>query len=141
MSEIEANIQAELQAKLNSGASKADLLAQADSMDLTMAPAATDAQSVIASVLAKHNIAAPVASPAMSVAQTQPKPAAPATPTAEDTKASQEKVKEMAQKLGIPFTQDLMDLGSNSAISDALIEKAVAAGKTEQQINDAMAQL
>ena len=68
MSEIEANIQAELQAKLNSGASKADLLAQADSMDLTTAPAATDAQSVIASVLAKHNIAAPVAAPAMSIA-------------------------------------------------------------------------
>ena len=34
-----------------------------------------------------------------------------------------------------------MDLGSNSAISDALIEKAVAAGKTEDQINAAMAQL
>ncbi len=47
----------------------------------------------------------------------------------------------MAQKLGIPFTTDLIALGSNSAISDALIEKAVAAGKTEQQINAAMASL
>jgi len=47
----------------------------------------------------------------------------------------------MAQKLGVPFTADLMALGSNSAISDALIEKAVAAGKTEDQINAAMAQL
>jgi len=47
----------------------------------------------------------------------------------------------MAQKLGIPFTNDLVSLGSNSAISDALIERAVAAGKTETQINNAMATL
>lgn len=47
----------------------------------------------------------------------------------------------MAQKLGIPFTGDLMALGSNSDISDALIEKAVAAGKSEAQINSAMASL
>lgn len=47
----------------------------------------------------------------------------------------------MAQKLGIPFTDDLMNLGSNSAISDALIEKAVAAGKSEAEINKAMASL
>lgn len=58
-----------------------------------------------------------------------------------ETQASQEKVKEMAVKLGVPFTNDLMALGSNSAISDALIEKAVAAGKTEEEINAAMAQL
>ena len=47
----------------------------------------------------------------------------------------------MASKLGIPFTDDLSKLGSNSAISDALIEKAVALGKTEAQINTAMAAL
>jgi 3-deoxy-D-arabino-heptulosonate 7-phosphate (DAHP) synthase len=47
----------------------------------------------------------------------------------------------MAQKLGVPFTNDLLKLGSNSAISDALIEKAVAAGKSEEQINAAMASL
>ena len=58
-----------------------------------------------------------------------------------EAKASQEKVREMAQKLGIPFTDDLMNLGSNSAISDALIEKAVAAGKSEAEINKAMASL
>lgn len=34
-----------------------------------------------------------------------------------------------------------MALGSNSAISDSLIEKAIAAGKSEQQINAAMASL
>jgi len=44
----------------------------------------------------------------------------------------------MAGKLGIPFTGDLMALGSNSAISDALIEKAIAAGKSESQITSAM---
>lgn len=58
--------------------------------------------------------------------------AASATAQSAEAKASQEKVREMAQKLGIPFTNDLMQLGSNSLISDALIEKAVAAGKTEQ---------
>lgn len=47
----------------------------------------------------------------------------------------------MAGKLGVPFTDDLMALGSNSAISDALIEKAVAAGKSEAEINNAMASL
>ena len=47
----------------------------------------------------------------------------------------------MAQMLGIPFTADLIALGSNAAISDALIEKAVASGKTEAQINAAMATL
>lgn len=47
----------------------------------------------------------------------------------------------MASKLGIPFTNDLLALGSNSAISDALIEKAVALGKSEAQINAAMATL
>jgi len=117
-------------------------------MDLeTPAPVVpdTNAQNVIASVLAKHNVAAvSTAAPALpQVAKAQPKTAAaaPAMPAPEDTKASQEKVREMAQKLGIPFTQDIMDLGSNSAISDALIEKAVTAGKTEDQINAAMAQL
>ena len=47
----------------------------------------------------------------------------------------------MAAKLNIPFTNDLLALGSNSAISDALIEKAVALGRSEAQINAAMAAL
>jgi hypothetical protein len=38
----------------------------------------------------------------------------------------------MAQKLGIPFSSDLSALKSNAAISDALIERAVAAGKSEE---------
>ena len=59
-------------------------------------------------------------------------PVAPVQSAAQvEAKASMDKVKEMAGKLGVPFTADLMALGSNSAISDSLIEKAVAAGKTE----------
>ena len=87
-------------------------------------------------MLAKHNVKTSTPVPA---------PAAAAPSKASDNQAqaqaSQEKVKEMAQKLGIPFTADILALGSNSAISDALIEKAVAAGKTEAQINEAMALL
>lgn len=83
-----------------------------------------------AKILAKHNIrtAAPVfaATPAPVVkASVQ----AQSESSAEE-KASQEKVRELASKLGVPFTNDLLALGSNSAISDALIEKAVANGKT-----------
>ena len=139
MSSIEANIAANLQAKLSAGATKEELLAQSNAMDLvTPAPAvAPNAAAVVAQVLAKHK--APAAQAATPVAKKAPAPATAAP--AEDTKASQDKVREMAQKLGIPFTSDLMALGSNSAISDALIEKAVSAGKTEAEINAAMAQL
>ena len=48
---------------------------------------------MVASVLAKHNIATPQAAP---VQMAQQPVAAPAIPAPEDTKASQEKVKEMA---------------------------------------------
>lgn len=58
-----------------------------------------------------------------------------------EVKASQDKVKEMAHKLGIPFTADLVALGTNAAISNALIEKAVAAGKSETEIDAAMSTL
>ena len=115
------------------------------------APAATTAstQSLIQSVLAKHGapapsfaaapvLATPVAAPKKAVAKPA---AAPAATANAELKASQDKVKEMAQKLGVSFTSDLLKLGSNSAISDALIEKAVAAGKSEEQINAAMASL
>lgn len=49
-----------------------------------------------------------------------------------------EKVKLIAKKLDIPFTNDLLALGSNAAISDALIEQAMANGKTDAEINEAM---
>jgi hypothetical protein len=79
MGEIEASIQAQLQAKLNSGASKEELLAQAGNMDLMMAPAPTnDAQDVIASVLAKHNVPVLSQKPMMAPALVQIPAAAPA---------------------------------------------------------------
>jgi hypothetical protein len=94
----------------------------------------------MAQVLASHGIGAmaQVSAPAKPVMAAV---AVAAPVISAETQASQEKVKEMAVKLGVPFTNDLMALGSNSAISDALIEKAVAAGKTEEEINAAMAQL
>ena len=86
VAELETNIQANLQQKLAQGASQTELLASVGSQDLS-APA-TDAASVTASVLAKHNIktTAPAA------------PAQTTTQTAEsaEEKASQEKVKELA---------------------------------------------
>jgi len=84
--------------------------------------------------------------PAMPVAQPVIAPIAAAetvvpSSAGTDNKASQDKVKEMAHKLGIPFTADLVALGTNAAISNALIEKAVAAGKTEAEIDAAMSTL
>lgn len=154
MSQIEASVQAELQAKLKGGASKEQLLAEAGAEDLAEpAVPSGSVQSVMAQVLASHGIGAMAqvsapAKPVIAAPVVKAKPAAPAKAVvaaapavSAETQASQEKVKEMAVKLGVPFTADLMALGSNSAISDALIEKAVAAGKTEEEINAAMAQL
>lgn len=100
------------------------------------------ANSVISKVLANHNIqtkpavAAPVSQPSVAMTSADTSSSANA-----ETKASQDKVKEMAHKLGIPFTADLVALGTNAAISNALIEKAVAAGKTEAEIDAAMSTL
>ena len=99
------------------------------------------AQDVVAKVLAQKGIAAAAPAVAAKPAAVAAPAATPAAAPSGDQTASMEKVKEMANKLGIPFTNDLMSLGSNSAISDALIEKAVAAGKTEEQIQSAMASL
>lgn len=49
-----------------------------------------------------------------------------------------EKVNGMAQRLGIPMTPELMQLGSNEAISNALVEIAVGMGKTEGEIEKAL---
>jgi cytochrome c-type biogenesis protein CcmH/NrfF len=84
---------------------------------------------------------APVAAPISLAVKSVAAPVQSVAQQSAESKASQEKVKEMASKLGVPFTADLMALGSNSAISDALIEKAVAAGKSETEINSAMASL
>jgi hypothetical protein len=49
-------------------------------------------------------------------------------------KPNMDKVSGMAQKLGIPMTPELMQLGSNEAISNALVEIAVGMGKSESEI-------
>lgn len=54
------------------------------------------------------------------------------------SKPNLDKVTEMAQKLGIPMTPDLINLGTNEAISNALVEIAVGMGKTESQISAAL---
>jgi len=53
-------------------------------------------------------------------------------------KPNTEKVEAMAKKLGIPMTPELMQLGSNEAISNALVEIAVGMGKTEAEISQAL---
>ena len=53
-------------------------------------------------------------------------------------KPNVEKVTQMAEKLGIPMTPELMQLGSNEAISNALVEIAVGMGKSEDEIGKAL---
>ena len=53
-------------------------------------------------------------------------------------KPKEDKVSGLAQKLGIPMTPELMQLGNNEAISNALVEIAVGMGKTEQEISAAL---
>jgi len=48
-------------------------------------------------------------------------------------------VKEMAKKLDIEWSPELMKLGSNEAISNALVEIAVGNGKSEAEISAALA--
>ena len=49
-----------------------------------------------------------------------------------------ERVGFFAQKLGIEMTPELMQLGSNEAISQALVEMAVGMGKSEEEIGAAL---
>lgn len=53
-------------------------------------------------------------------------------------KPNLDKVTDMAKKLGIPMTPELMQLGNNEAISNALVEIAVGMGKSEQEISAAL---
>ena len=50
-------------------------------------------------------------------------------------KPNLEKVQGMAEKLGIPMTDDIMQLVTNEAISNALVEIAVGMGKSEDEIS------
>ena len=54
------------------------------------------------------------------------------------SKPNVDKVTTMAQKLGIPMTPELMQLGNNEAISNALVEIAVGMGKSEDEITKAL---
>lgn len=54
------------------------------------------------------------------------------------SKPNLDKVTAMAQKLGIPMTPELMQLGTNEAISNALVEIAVGMGKSETEISGAL---
>merc|ERR1711865_633803 len=56
------------------------------------------------------------------------------------SKPNIDKVSGMAQKLGIPMTPDIMQLGTNEAISNALVEIAVGMGKSETEIGAALAE-
>lgn len=150
MAEMEATIQANLEAQIHAGASKADLLAGAGADDISVPTmsltqsSSTDlsANSVVSRVLASHNIKkkSPISIPVAKAPIASMEISAAGTNNVE-VKASQDKVKEMAHKLGIPFTADLVALGTNAAISNALIEKAVAAGKSETEIDAAMSTL
>ena len=42
------------------------------------------------------------------------------------TKPNFDKIKDLAQKLGVEVTPEIMQLGDNTAISNALVEIAVA---------------
>ena len=53
-------------------------------------------------------------------------------------KPQADKIKELAQKLDIEMTPELLSLGSNEAISNALVEIAVGMGKSEDDIAAAL---
>lgn len=54
------------------------------------------------------------------------------------SKPKEEKIREMAKKLGVEFDPALMQLGTNEAISGALVEIAVGQGKSEAEITAAL---
>lgn len=49
-----------------------------------------------------------------------------------------EKIQEMGKKLGLEVPAEIMQLGDNEAISGALVEMAVEAGKSETEIAAAL---
>ena len=54
------------------------------------------------------------------------------------TKPNFDKIKDLGAKLGVEVTQEIMQLGDNTAISNALVEIAVANGKSEAEITAAL---
>ena len=61
-----------------------------------------------------------------------------AAPAAADAADPSGKIADMAQKLGVEATPELLALGSQDAMQNKLVELAVAAGKSEQDIVNAM---
>lgn len=99
MSEMEANIQASLQAKLDAGASKNELLMSAgtapEEAPTNSMAVQSSAQAVVQQVLASHK--APAAKISVKpAAAAVVAPAAVASTASSEVKASQDKVKEMA---------------------------------------------
>ena len=54
------------------------------------------------------------------------------------TQPNFDKIKDLAQRLGVEVTPEIMQLGDNSAISNALVEIAVTNGKSEAEITAAL---
>lgn len=54
------------------------------------------------------------------------------------SKPSFEKISALAKNLGVEVTPEIMQLGTNEAISGALVEIAVASGKSEEEITKAL---
>ena len=54
------------------------------------------------------------------------------------TKPNFDKIKDLGQRLAVEVTPEIMQLGDNSAISNALVEIAVTNGKSEAEITAAL---
>jgi hypothetical protein len=54
------------------------------------------------------------------------------------SKPNFDKIKDMAKSLDVEVTPEIMKLGTNEAISNALVEIAVANGKSEDEIAKAL---
>lgn len=50
------------------------------------------------------------------------------------SRPKEDKIKELSQKLGIDWNPEFMKLGTNEAITNALVEIAVGQGKSEAEI-------
>ena len=56
----------------------------------------------------------------------------------DESKNVMTQVQKMADKLEIPLTPELLQVGDNAAISSALIDMAVASGRSQKEIDAAM---
>jgi hypothetical protein len=54
------------------------------------------------------------------------------------TKPNYDKIADFGKKLGFEVPEEIMKLGDNEAISNALVEMAVGMGKSEEEIAQVM---